>query len=167
MQKILPNKNSLDEALSIKPKEFDNFLKILSEAECKINNQINSADTRLKEISTLQRNIGTNRKTKDIYSQYLRSKRNKDFYAKNEKAILSCEATKNYFNSLGLEKIPTIKELQVEYASLVGEKQKCIIECDQLRKQLMDLQSAQKNVHSLLGLPTNESTTRQNAHETR
>ena len=150
--------------------DLDELTTIVQQAQNEFNafnNQINTADTRLKEISTLQRNIGTYRKTNDIYSQYLRSKRNKNFYSKNEKAILSCEATKEYFNSLGLEKIPTIKELQAEYTSLVGEKQKCIIERDQLRKQLMDLQSAQKNIHALLGLPTNESTTRQNTHESR
>ena len=132
-----------------------------------ITSRINAADIRLKEISTLQKHIGTYRKTRDIYSQYLRSKRNKDFYAENEKAIQSCEAAKEFFNALGLEKIPTIKELQAEYAFLVGEKQKGILQRDQLRKPLADLQAAHKNVQALLGLPTVEPATGRDTHETR
>ena len=120
--------------------------------------QINNADARLKEISALQKNIGTYRKTRDIYSQYLRSKRNKDFYAKNKTAIESCIAAKEFFENSGLEKIPSIKELQAEYAALVGEKQKAAMHRNQLYKQLTDLQAAQKNVHALLELPAENET---------
>jgi FtsZ-binding cell division protein ZapB len=132
-----------------------------------VNSRIDSADIRLKEISALQKNIGTYHKTRETYSQYLRSKRNKDFYGNNKTAIQSCEAAKQFFDKLGLEKIPTFKELQEEYASLVGEKQKGILQREQLKKQFNDLQSAQKNVHAILGLPTNETTERQATHETR
>jgi len=132
-----------------------------------INSRIDAANTRLKEISALQKNIGTYRKTKDIYSQYLRSKRNKDFYTKNEKAIQSCEAAKEFFDKLGLEKIPTIKELQAEYASLVGEKQKGIMQRNQLKKPLSDLLSAQKNIHAIIGLPTTEPAAERKSHDER
>ena len=132
-----------------------------------ITSRINSADMRLKEISTLQKHIGSYRKTRDIYSQYLRSKRSKDFYDKNEKAIQSCEAAKEFFDKLGLEKIPTIKELQAEYASLVGEKQKGILQRDQLRKPLADLQAAHKNVQAILGLSAGEPAIVRDTHETR
>ena len=67
----------------------------------------------------------------------------------------------------GLKKIPTVKELQTEYATLVGEKQTGILERDQLKKQLSDLQSVQKNVYALLDLPVKESGERQDSHETR
>ena len=132
-----------------------------------VNNKISAADTRLKEISALQKNIGTYSKNREIYSQFLRTKRNKDFYAKNQNAIQSCEAAKEFFNKLGLKKIPTFKELQEEYASLVGEKQKGILQRDQLKKQFTDLLSAQKNVQAILGLPTNEPNATQSTHETR
>ena len=130
-------------------------------------NKVDTADSRLKEISVLQKNIGTYRKTRDIYSQYLRTKRNKDFYAKNENAIKSCEAAKEFFDKLGLDKIPTIKELQAEYASLVGEKQQGILQRDQLKKELADLQAAQKNIHALIGLQLNDSTAVRDSHEVR
>ncbi|MCL1877316.1 MAG: relaxase/mobilization nuclease domain-containing protein [Defluviitaleaceae bacterium] len=132
-----------------------------------LNSRIDAADTRLKEISALQKNIGTYRKTRDIYSQYLRTKRNKDFYAKNKNTIQSCEAAKQFFDTLGLEKIPTYKELQEEYASLVAEKQKGILQRTQLKKEFTDLESAQKNVCAILDLRTNETEARQVTHEVR
>ena len=152
----------------------EELMQILDQAQDEftvLSGKINAADIRLKNISALQKNIGKYSKTRAIYSQYLRSKRNKDFYAKNKDAIQTCMEAKKFFEELGLEKIPAIKELQAEYATLVGEKQQGIMQQAELRKQLSDLQTALKNVQVLMGISVppseKEQTSARNGQETR
>jgi len=114
--------------------------------------RIASADKRLGEIAILQRHIGTYSKTRDIYSQYLRSKRNRDFYIQNEKAIADCEKAKVYFETLPYTKLPTIKELQAEYSILVGEKYKCDLARKGMHQHMIDLESAKKNAETILSI---------------
>ena len=85
---------------------------------------IHAADARLREISTLQKHIGAYGKTKNIYAEYKKQKYSKNFFAENEAAINSCKAAKAYFNELKLDKLPTIKMLQTDYASIAAEKKK-------------------------------------------
>ena len=117
-----------------------------------LQNRIDTADARIKNVNTLQRHIGAYRKNSDIYSQYLRSKRNPKFRADNEKAIATVEEAKAYFDSLGLDKLPTIKELQAEYSALSQEKNACYQARNDMRRHVFDLQSAKKNVEMLLGI---------------
>ena len=55
---------------------------------------------RMKEISELQKHIGTYSKTREIYTQYRRlpPKKQEEFYAEHISAIVSCEAAKRYFD---------------------------------------------------------------------
>lgn len=117
-----------------------------------LQSRIDAADTRMKEISTLQKNIGTYNKTKEIFSQYLRSKRNADFYAKNKASIDACAKAKAFFDSLPSEKIPTFKELQIEYAALASERNQCFNARRKLKQRASDLQSAKQNAELLLGI---------------
>ena len=114
--------------------------------------RIDAADSRIKDINTLQRHIGAYRKNSVVYSQYLRSKRNPNFRRENEKAIATVEEAKAYFDSLGLEKLPTVKELQAEYSVLSQEKNNCYQARNEMRRHVLDLQSAKKNAEMLLGI---------------
>jgi septal ring factor EnvC (AmiA/AmiB activator) len=120
--------------------------------------RITNADTRIKQINILQRHIATYRKTRDIYSEYLRSKRNPDFYAKNKTAINDCREAAKYFDSLYLEKLPASKDLQNEYASCVAEKQKSIIARSELKQPISNMQSARENCEIILGVERETST---------
>jgi len=115
-----------------------------------ITDRIQAIDSRLADISTLQKHIGSYLKTKDIYSQYLKSKRNKNFYEENRTAIETCNESKAYFNELGLEKLPSIKSLKNEYAALASEKQMCYSQRSLIGKQLKEMQSVQQNTENLL-----------------
>ena len=114
--------------------------------------RIDTADTRIKQVNTLQRHIGAYNKNRDVYSQYLRTKRNPQFRLENEKAIATVEEAKAYFNSLGFDKLPSVKELQAEYSVLHQEKQNCYQARKDMRQSVLDLQSAKKNAEMLLGI---------------
>lgn len=111
---------------------------------------ITAIDTRMKEISTLQKHIGAYRKGRDIYSQYMKSGCDTVFYAQHENVINSCEAAKKYFDSIGTETIPSIKDLQVEWAQLAEEKNKCYAKRNELRPHVQSLENAKSNADALL-----------------
>ena len=114
--------------------------------------RIDAADKRIKEVNTLQRHIGAHNKNRDVYSQYLRSKRDPKFRTANEKAITTAEEAKKYFDSLGLGNLPAINELRAEYSALSQEKNKCYQARSGLRRHISDLRSAKKNAEILLGI---------------
>jgi len=125
-----------------------------------LQSRISAADTRIKEVNTLQRYIGAYNKNKGVYSQYLRTKRNPQFRAANEKAIATAEEAKAYFDSLGLEKIPAISELRAEYSALSQEKNQCYQARTDMRRHVLDLQSAKKNVETLMGITSDRENER-------
>ena len=114
--------------------------------------RIDTADSRIKNVNTLQRHISAYRKNHDVYSQYLRSKRNPKFRQDNEKAIASSTVAMAFFASLGLDKLPTIKDLQAKYTALLQEKNNCYQVQNEMRRHGFDLQSAKKNAEMLLGI---------------
>ena len=115
-----------------------------------ISARINAADSRMKEITTLQKHIGTYSKTKDIFAAYRKSKYSKKYLAEHEQAITAHRTAKQYFNEMNLEKLPTIKSLQIEYATLSAEKKKLYAEYQPARKFMQEILMAKQNVEQLL-----------------
>jgi hypothetical protein len=87
---------------------------VVSESFRKRSDRVNEVETRLKEITTLQRHIGTYRKTRDTYKQYisLPPKKRKDFYETHRADITLHQAAKKYFDSMGLTKFPPMDDLK-------------------------------------------------------
>ena len=135
--------------------------------------RIKEIETRQKEISELQKNIGTYIKTKDILAEYNKLKHIKPstfskltnaqspaekFYAENEPAIIRCNAAKKYFDEHGYgrqsdKKLPSIKSLQIEYATLDSERKKLWLGYKIQRQEMIDLKLAKQNVDYILGEP--------------
>lgn len=58
----------------------------------------------MKQITELQKHIGAYFKTREVYAQHRKfpPKMQEELYAQYASAIVSCEAAKRYFDSLGL-----------------------------------------------------------------
>ena len=103
-------------------------------------NRIKEIESRQKEISELQRQIGTYGKTKEAFYHHRKLKKYKqskwellrkqthpadDYYEACRADITLCQSAKNYFNAQGYGKnkpLPTIQSLKEEYAKLEVEK---------------------------------------------
>ena len=109
---------------------------------------------RMKEIAELQKHIGAYGKTREIYAQYrkLPPKKAARFYEEHTGDILSCQAAKRYFDSLGLKKLPSIQSLKQEYAALLAENKKTYPELKQARAKMIELMTAKSNVERILGM---------------
>ena len=122
---------------------------------------------RMEEISALQRHIGTYSKTREIYAQYRRlpPKKQEEFYAQHASAIISCEAAKRYFDSLGLKKLPSIQSLKQEYAALSAENRKLYPDQKKAKAEMMELLTARHNTERILSLSEEEKRQKQRQEE--
>ena len=123
-----------------------------------LGDQMKAAERRMKDISELQRQIGTCGKTQEIYAQYrkLTGRKKEKFYEQHSSEITACQAAKQYFNSLGLKKLPSMQSLKQEYAVLQAEKKKRYPEYRQAKEKMIELLTAKNNVERILGLMEKE-----------
>ena len=113
--------------------------------------KIKAAESRMAEIAVLRTHIVNYAKTREVYVAYRKAGYSKKFLAEHEPDILLHKAAKSAFTELNLQKLPTIKELQTEYAALLDEKKKAYGEFRKARDEMRELQTAKANVDRLLG----------------
>lgn len=114
---------------------------------------IKRTEGRMAEIAALQKQIANYSKTRDVYAAYRKAGYSKKFLAAHETEILLHKAAKAAFDKLGLQKLPTYKTLQAEYAGLLAEKKKAYAEYAAAKKEMQEVLTAKANVDRLLGAP--------------
>jgi len=118
--------------------------------------RIAEINNRLSDISELQKHIGVYIKTKDIYAEFRRQKFSNKFKSENEQALAGRKAAKEYFDRLGLEKLPTMNMLKHEYAALSAEKKSLYAQRNTKKIHMLEVLKAQHNVQQLLGYRDSE-----------
>jgi len=108
-------------------------------------------DTRMKEISSLQKQISTYISTRKVFDEYRKSRYSKKFLAENEGQIIKHRAAKKFFNEQGLDKLPTIKALKAEYATLKTKKDKLYGQYKKVQEDLKAIAMVKTNADQLLG----------------
>ena len=121
-----------------------------------LSDQIKAVETRMAEITELRKHIINYAKTREVYVAYRKAGYSKKFLAEHEEEILLHKAAKKAFDEMGIKKLPTVKSLQAEYASLLSEKKKLYPEYSGTRQEMRDLQMAKANVSRLLGYDEKE-----------
>ena len=126
-----------------------------------LSDKIKASEKRLSEIASLQKSIGTYRKTRDIYVQYRQSGYSKKFLVAYESDILLHKAAKQKFDKLGLAKLPPMD------ATLSSQKNKLYAEYKQTRQEVVDLQMAKHNIDRVLGVEQPAKTIKSMSHNDR
>ena len=116
-----------------------------------LSTQIKDMESRLSQNGELQKQIVNYSKTRAVYIEYRKAGYSKKFRAEHETDILIHQAAKKYFDSLGVEKLPTIKALREEYAEVLEAKRKAYAEYKQVREEMRELQNVKANIDYLLG----------------
>ena len=106
-------------------------------------------EARLTEIAELKKHIINYSKTKDIYVQYRKCGYSKKFYEEHREEITLHKAAKEAFSKIQ-GKIPSIRELNQEYAEVLQEKKKTYAEYRKARQEMKDYQTAKYNVDQFL-----------------
>ena len=113
---------------------------------------IRAADSRMTELSELRTQIAHYARTRDVYAAYRKAGYSKKFCVKHEADILLHQAAKAFFDKQGLKKLPKVKELNAEYATLLSEKKKFYLEYRRARDEMRELLTVKANVERLLNM---------------
>lgn len=108
-----------------------------------------SLEARLTGIADLKKHIINYSKTKQIYVAYRESGYSKKFFEAHREEITLHKAAKDAFSKIK-GKIPTIKELNEEYAQVLAEKKKTYSEYRKARQEIKDYQTAKYNIDRFL-----------------
>ncbi|GHU43941.1 hypothetical protein FACS1894111_10400 [Clostridia bacterium] len=129
---------------------------VASEEFYGLTRKIKNAETRLKDISELQKQIGSYTKTRSIYTQYKVSKWNRNFYDEHTTEIIQHRTAKKYFDTQGFKgKLPSIASLKQEYAALAAEKKSLYGGYRKLKDASQELTLARGNAERILGIESN------------
>ena len=115
-----------------------------------LSDRIKFAEKRMAEIAVMQKQIINYAKTRDTYVAYRKAGYSKKFLAQHESEITLHKAAKRYFDAQGITKLPTIKSLQAEYATLIKEKKALYPEYRKVREDMKELLIAKANIDRFL-----------------
>ena len=129
-----------------------------------LSDQIKAAEKRMAEIAVLRTHIVNYAKTRETYVAYRKAGYSKKFRQEHEEEILLHQAAKEAFNELNVKKLPTIKELQTEYAQLLADKKKAYGEYRQARAAMRELLTVKNNVDRVLAMEQTEPQQKEKDH---
>lgn len=137
-----------------------------------LNQKIRDTEKRMKEITELQKYIGQYGKSKAFYDAYKRSGWSQKYYDEHTADIILHRAAKEYFNKLGVKKLPSINQLKQEWAALAAEKKTLYSGFKAAKENARTLAVALGNANHILGIneeaksrDDNIITAKRNIHE--
>lgn len=113
--------------------------------------QIKAVEKRMTEIASLKTHIINYSKTREVYTAYRKSGYSKKFYEEHTADLLLHKAAKVAFDNLESKKLPTVKDLQMEYSELLSAKKKAYTKYHSIKKEKQNILIAKANVDRLLG----------------
>ena len=126
--------------------------------------QIKAAENRMAEIAVLRTHISNYVKTREVYVAYRKAGYSKQFLAQHESDILLHKAAKKAFDDMGVKKLPKVKELQAEYASLLDKKKKAYAQYRHSREEMRELLTAKANVDRLMDMRHDQAHEKEKDH---
>lgn len=161
--------------------DFEKFAASVSEVKKRQDTlmaQITSAEKRMNEISVLQKHITNYLKTRDVYAGYRKSGYSKKYFEEHADEIELCKKSKRAFDELlptdtsgktadtHKRKLPSLKELQAEYAKLLVAKKAAYPEYYQEKNEYRELLTYQANLAGLFGIENvKQEPQREHQHE--
>lgn len=119
-----------------------------------LSDQLKRIEKRMSEATALRRHIINYMKTREVYVAYRKAGYSKKYLAEHESDILLHKAAKQAFDELHLEKLPTIRSMQNEYAQLEFEKKQVFAAYRQAKEDMRELLTAKANVDRMFGYDT-------------
>ena len=117
---------------------------------------IKAKEKRLGEIRALKTHIINYAKTRDVYVEYRKSGYSKKFFEAHREELALHKAAKEAFTQSGLEKLPTVKQLNQEFYEILQAKKEEYAEYRNLKDELREYQIARKNMEIVLDIPVLE-----------
>ncbi|MCD8217779.1 MAG: relaxase/mobilization nuclease domain-containing protein [Clostridiales bacterium] len=129
-----------------------------------LSDSIKSAEKRLTEIAALKKHIFNYSRTRDTFAAYKKSGYSRKFLEEHREEITIHRAAKAAFDQLEntdtvtsangkqRSRIPSVKELNREYAEVLSGKKKAYSEYRAARREMQDLLIARKTIDTILDI---------------
>ena len=117
-----------------------------------IQSTIKSAEKRMAEIAVLKTHILNYAKTKDVYVAYRKSGYSKKFFEAHREEITLHKAAKQAFTELNVEKLPTIRELNEEFAVLLATKKEAYRDYRKAKQNMTNFATAKYDIERFLNI---------------
>ena len=115
-----------------------------------LSEKIKAAETRMTEIAVLKTHIINYIKTREVYAAYRQSGYSKKYADEHAAEIQLHMAAKKAFDELGVRKLPTVKSLQAEYASLITERKATYADYRKAKAEMRQLLTTKANVDRIM-----------------
>ena len=131
--------------LFLKESGLDNYEDLVAHIEKlearfdELSDSIKAAEKRINDIHVLQTHMNNYSNTRDVYVEYRKSGYSKKFFEEHREEIQLHKAAKDAFNQLGVKKLPTRKQLSIEFNELLIAKKKAYAEYRQVRDDIKDI----------------------------
>lgn len=117
---------------------------------------IKAKEKRLGEIRALKTHIINYAKTREVYVEYRKYGYSKKFFEAHREELALHKAAKEAFSQSGLDKLPTVKQLNQEFYEILHAKKEEYAEYRKFKDELREYQIARKNMEIVLDIPTVE-----------
>ena len=145
--------------------ELENAVEQARQDYKELKDKIKAAEERMAEIQMLKTHIINYCDTRDTYIAYRKAGYSKKFLSENEGEILLHQAAKKAFNDLQLEKLPTIKSLNLEFSQLLSQKKSDYAAYHKSKEDMRELEVHKANVSLILGLDEKNIEHEEHQHE--
>ena len=132
-----------------------------------LSEQIKAAEKRMGELSVIHSHIVNYAKTRDVYIAYRKAGYSKKYLAEHESDILLHKAAKKYFDEAGIQKPPSVKTINAEYAELLAKKKAAYSEYRRIRTEMRELLTVKANVDRILDIKKDAPNEKDAPSETR
>ena len=110
----------------------------------RIDKELKSAEQRLVEIAALKKHIINYAKTREVYVQYRKAGYSKVFFEAHREEITLHKAAKDAFQKMGVSKLPKVKELSEEYATVLEQKKSLYAQYRLAREEMREYQKGKR-----------------------
>ena len=114
-----------------------------------LSQQIKDLEKRMAEITELKKHIINYAKTKEIYTAYRESGYSAKYYESNTERIRLHQSAKRVFDSITSDKIPSLRELQLEFNACNNTKRTKLKDYSKQKSIMKDALTVQSNVDHL------------------
>jgi len=114
-----------------------------------LSQQIKDLEKRMAEITELKKHIINYSRTKDVFTAYRQAGYSTKFYESNLEDILLHQSAKRAFDSISSEKIPALRELQLEFNAFNNTKKSKLKDYSKQKSIMKDALTVQSNVDYL------------------
>lgn len=132
-----------------------------------LSDEIKVAEQRMAELSVLRKHIINYAKTRETYVAYRKAGYSRKFLAEHESDILLHKAAKEYFDDTGIQKFPSVKTIDAEYAGLLEKKKTAYSEYREAREEMKELLVIKANVDRILGIEKDDASEKELPSSTR